>query len=348
MTCSIRALLIVSANDAARALAIDIAGGEQQFAELMNQQAAALGLAGTHAVNVTGLDADGPVLLGQRPDPAGRLPDGQPDVPADRAAHRRHAERPDVPGDQRPADEVPRAPTASRPGTRPRPGGASSPRRPATAGGSSSPCSARPPRRPATPPRRASSTGRSPSPDAVVASGMTEPVAERPYMPDYGVDTPDWSPLPWSWAAAKLAAGRNYWVVTASADGPAPRPAGVGRLGRRRAPLRLLVRAAVAQGRQPGGQPAGHRRRRRHGRVPVGRGPGARSSTAPARTCGSSATWRSTRRCRPTSAPTSCARTWSSSSCPSGPSRSSSGRTSSRTRATRWRFDAGSSETSSR
>jgi hypothetical protein len=46
---------------------------------------------------------------------------------------------------------------------------------------------------------------------------VTEPVAERPYMPDYGVDTPDWSPLPWSWAAAKLAAGRNYWVVTASA-----------------------------------------------------------------------------------------------------------------------------------
>jgi D-alanyl-D-alanine carboxypeptidase (penicillin-binding protein 5/6) len=55
----IRAMLIVSANDAARMLAIDIAGGEPQFAELMNQQAANLGLANTHAVNVTGLDADG-------------------------------------------------------------------------------------------------------------------------------------------------------------------------------------------------------------------------------------------------------------------------------------------------
>ena len=55
----VRALLIVSANDAARALAVDIAGGEQQFAELMNQQAAALGLANTHAVNATGLDAEG-------------------------------------------------------------------------------------------------------------------------------------------------------------------------------------------------------------------------------------------------------------------------------------------------
>lgn len=55
----IRALLIVSANDAARALALDIAGGEQQFADLMNQQAATLGLATTRAVNATGLDAEG-------------------------------------------------------------------------------------------------------------------------------------------------------------------------------------------------------------------------------------------------------------------------------------------------
>jgi hypothetical protein len=38
-------------------------------------------------------------------------------------------------------------------------------------------------------------------------------------MPDYGVDTPSWNPLPWSWAAVKLDAGRNYWVVTASAEG---------------------------------------------------------------------------------------------------------------------------------
>jgi hypothetical protein len=44
-----------------------------------------------------------------------------------------------------------------------------------------------------------------------------EPVAERPHMPDYGVDTAAWEPLPWSWAAQKLRSGRNYWVVTASA-----------------------------------------------------------------------------------------------------------------------------------
>jgi D-alanyl-D-alanine carboxypeptidase (penicillin-binding protein 5/6) len=54
----IRAMLIVSANDAARALAGDIAGDEAAYAELMNQAAADLGLDNTHAVNVTGLDAE--------------------------------------------------------------------------------------------------------------------------------------------------------------------------------------------------------------------------------------------------------------------------------------------------
>lgn len=43
--------------------------------------------------------------------------------------------------------------------------------------------------------------------------------ASRPYMPDYGVDTPEWQPLPWSWAAERLIANRNYWVVTVSGDG---------------------------------------------------------------------------------------------------------------------------------
>jgi nitroimidazol reductase NimA-like FMN-containing flavoprotein (pyridoxamine 5'-phosphate oxidase superfamily) len=38
-------------------------------------------------------------------------------------------------------------------------------------------------------------------------------------MPDYGVDTPSWEPLPWSWAAERLAANRNFWVVTVSGDG---------------------------------------------------------------------------------------------------------------------------------
>lgn len=38
-------------------------------------------------------------------------------------------------------------------------------------------------------------------------------------MPDYGVDTPSWVPLPWSWAAERLVANRNFWVATVSGDG---------------------------------------------------------------------------------------------------------------------------------
>jgi len=38
-------------------------------------------------------------------------------------------------------------------------------------------------------------------------------------MPDYGVEASSWAPLPWSWAAERLIANRNFWVVTASAEG---------------------------------------------------------------------------------------------------------------------------------
>jgi D-alanyl-D-alanine carboxypeptidase (penicillin-binding protein 5/6) len=55
----IRAMLKVSANDAARLLAIDIAGSEDAYAAMMNDAAASLGLADTHAVNASGLDAGG-------------------------------------------------------------------------------------------------------------------------------------------------------------------------------------------------------------------------------------------------------------------------------------------------
>ena len=54
-----------------------------------------------------------------------------------------------------------------------------------------------------------------------MGGGVAEPRAERPHMPDYGVDTPEWSPLPWSWATERLVANRNFWVVTVS---PAGRP----------------------------------------------------------------------------------------------------------------------------
>lgn len=38
-------------------------------------------------------------------------------------------------------------------------------------------------------------------------------------MPDYGVNGPEWEPLPWAWAAERLAANRNFWVVTVSGNG---------------------------------------------------------------------------------------------------------------------------------
>jgi len=48
---------------------------------------------------------------------------------------------------------------------------------------------------------------------------MVEPRAERPHMPDYGVGTPSWAPLPWSWAVERLVANRNFWIVTVSPQG---------------------------------------------------------------------------------------------------------------------------------
>ena len=48
-------VIIQSGNDASIALAELIAGSEEKFVEQMNQEAARLGLAGTHFVNVTGL-----------------------------------------------------------------------------------------------------------------------------------------------------------------------------------------------------------------------------------------------------------------------------------------------------
>lgn len=52
----IYALLLESANDAAAAIAIHVAGSVDSFSALMNQKAEALGLTGTHFVNPHGLD----------------------------------------------------------------------------------------------------------------------------------------------------------------------------------------------------------------------------------------------------------------------------------------------------
>ncbi len=50
------ALMLQSANDAAAAIAYEIAGGIDEFAELMNEKAAELGLKDTHFANPHGLD----------------------------------------------------------------------------------------------------------------------------------------------------------------------------------------------------------------------------------------------------------------------------------------------------
>ena len=52
------ALLLQSANDAAEVIAYAVAGGISQFADLMNEEATALGLNDTHFANPHGLDAE--------------------------------------------------------------------------------------------------------------------------------------------------------------------------------------------------------------------------------------------------------------------------------------------------
>lgn len=55
----VSALVVRSANDAAMAVAEHISGSVEDFVDLMNDEAAALGLSHTHFANPHGLDADG-------------------------------------------------------------------------------------------------------------------------------------------------------------------------------------------------------------------------------------------------------------------------------------------------
>lgn len=48
---------------------------------------------------------------------------------------------------------------------------------------------------------------------------MPEPRAEMPAMAAYGVERTTWTPLPWAWAAERLASNKNFWVVTVSGGG---------------------------------------------------------------------------------------------------------------------------------
>lgn len=52
----LEAMLVASANDAARTLAVDVAGNENRFVEMMNAEAAAANLDATRYTNPTGLD----------------------------------------------------------------------------------------------------------------------------------------------------------------------------------------------------------------------------------------------------------------------------------------------------
>jgi len=52
----LQAMLVASANDAARTLAVDVAGDERRFVGMMNAEAAASGLDATRYANPTGLD----------------------------------------------------------------------------------------------------------------------------------------------------------------------------------------------------------------------------------------------------------------------------------------------------
>lgn len=57
----LRGIIIQSGNDAARAVAEHISGSESAFADLMNEEAARLGMTKTHFVNSTGMPAKGHV-----------------------------------------------------------------------------------------------------------------------------------------------------------------------------------------------------------------------------------------------------------------------------------------------
>jgi PPOX class probable F420-dependent enzyme len=50
---------------------------------------------------------------------------------------------------------------------------------------------------------------------------MEIPRVSRPYMPGYGIAGPEAGSglLPWSWAAERLTAARNYWVASTWPDG---------------------------------------------------------------------------------------------------------------------------------
>ena len=48
---------------------------------------------------------------------------------------------------------------------------------------------------------------------------MTDPRADRPHIPGYGIPTTLKGVLPWSWAVDRLVGAITYWLATTGADG---------------------------------------------------------------------------------------------------------------------------------
>lgn len=47
---------------------------------------------------------------------------------------------------------------------------------------------------------------------------MSEPTADRPFVPGYGIPETTDGLLPWSWADERLHRATTYWIATADAD----------------------------------------------------------------------------------------------------------------------------------
>lgn len=69
----LRVLMVKSANDVARALARDLGGSQQGFADMMNRKAASLGMRNSHFVNPNGLPAENQYSTARDIAIAGRL-----------------------------------------------------------------------------------------------------------------------------------------------------------------------------------------------------------------------------------------------------------------------------------
>ena len=50
------------------------------------------------------------------------------------------------------------------------------------------------------------------------ANALTEPSADRPHIPGYGVPKGKTGMLPWSHVTERMAAAKNYWIATVSVD----------------------------------------------------------------------------------------------------------------------------------